>query len=106
MTFFDPNHQIFRPSPIGGKLVLDHDKRNLSYFHYNIIFPIGVRVNAMVGRTIYFVGAGITGTITFTVMGDGILQYWGNYNGEKVNETLSFHKGKRLKNVKIGWTIR
>lgn len=106
MTFFDPNLQIFRPSPIGGSLLLDDEKRKLSYFHYSIILPIGVEVNAMIGRTIYFVGAGITGTITFTVTGDGILQYWGNYCGENVNHTLSFHKGKRLENVHIGWTIR
>lgn len=106
MTFFDPNHQIFKPSPIGGSLLLDDERRKLSYFHYNITLPIDVKVNAVIGRTIYFTGAGITGTITFTVMGDGILQYWGNFNGENVNHTLTFHKGKRFEDVNIGWIIR
>jgi hypothetical protein len=106
MTFFDPNHQIFKPSPIGGSFLLDDERRIVSYFHYHITLPIGVKVNAMIGRTIYFSGAGITGTISFTIMGDGILQYWGNFRGENINHILTFRKGKRLEDANIGLYIR
>ncbi|MCH5583802.1 hypothetical protein MK805_02315 [Shimazuella sp. AN120528] len=106
MTFFDPDNQIFEPSAIGGRLIMDREKGKLSYFHYEITLPTGVRVNAAIGRTIYLIGAGITGTITFTVHGGGIIKYWGSYNGEKVNHTFTFQKGKILKDVYIGWFIR
>lgn len=106
MTFFDPDNRFFRPSPIGGRFILDKQESKLFYFDYHITLPSGVRVQAAIGRTIYFAGAGITGTITFTVTGEGIIMYYGIYKGEKVNHTFSFDKGKLLERTHIGWTIR